>query len=109
MELKGFISRCRIFVGARTHATIAAYSTCVPTLVVGYSVKARGIAKDIFGEYEHYTISAQSLKEKKDLTESFKWILEREEEIRKHLVDFMPEYINKTKYLVNEIKGLSKE
>ena len=26
-ELKGYIARCRFFVGARTHATIAAYST----------------------------------------------------------------------------------
>ena len=48
-ELKGYIARCRFFVGARTHATIAAYSTCVPTLVVGYSVKSRGIARDLFG------------------------------------------------------------
>ena len=48
-ELKGYISRCRMFIGARTHATIAAYSTCVPTLVLGYSVKSKGIARDIFG------------------------------------------------------------
>ena len=40
MELKGFIGRCRFFVGARTHATIAAYSSCVPTLAAGYSVKS---------------------------------------------------------------------
>ena len=32
-EIKGYISRCRFFIGARTHATIAAYSTKVPTLV----------------------------------------------------------------------------
>ena len=48
MQLKYDISKCRFFVGARTHATIAAYSTCVPTLVVGYSVKSRGIARDLF-------------------------------------------------------------
>ena len=56
MELKGYIARCNYFVGARTHATIAAYSNFVPTLVVGYSVKAKGIAKDIFGTYENYVI-----------------------------------------------------
>lgn len=67
MELKGYISRCRFFVGARTHATIAAYSTCVPTLVVGYSVKAKGIAKDIFGTYDDYVLPVQSLKEKEEL------------------------------------------
>ena len=44
MVIKGYISRCELFIGARTHATIAAYSTGVPTLVLGYSVKARGIA-----------------------------------------------------------------
>lgn len=92
MELKGYISRCRFFVGARTHATIAAYSTCVPTLVVGYSVKAKGIAKDIFGTYDNYVLPVQSLKEKDDLTKSFKWIINHETEIKKHLDSFIPEY-----------------
>lgn len=41
-DLKGYISRCRFLVAARTHASIAAYSTGVPALVAGYSVKARG-------------------------------------------------------------------
>lgn len=47
-ELKYIISQCSLFVGARTHATIAAYSSAVPALVIGYSVKSRGIAKDLF-------------------------------------------------------------
>lgn len=95
MELKGYISRCRFFVGARTHATIAAYSTCVPTLVVGYSVKAKGIAKDIFGTYDNYVLPVQSLKEKDDLTKSFKWLVENEEGIKNHLNDFIPGYKEK--------------
>lgn len=49
-EYKGYIARMRFFIGARTHATIAAYSCLVPTMVLGYSVKSKGIAKDIFGE-----------------------------------------------------------
>ena len=57
-KLKFIISRCRAFIGARTHATIAAYSSCVPTLVVGYSVKARGIARDLFGTEEGYVLPA---------------------------------------------------
>ena len=52
-QLKGIISRCVAFIGARTHSTIAAYSSCVPTLVVGYSVKAKGIAEDLFGTHEY--------------------------------------------------------
>ena len=52
-KLKYIIAGCRAFIGARTHATIAAYSSFVPTLVVGYSVKALVIARDLFGSEEN--------------------------------------------------------
>ena len=106
MELKGFISRCRMFVGARTHATIAAYSTCVPTLAVGYSVKARGIARDIFGSEENMIIPVQSLENEDDLVNAFKYIQENEESIRKHLQDFMPSYIEKAWQAGDEVRKL---
>lgn len=108
-ELKGYISRCRFFVGARTHATIAAYSSCVPTLVVGYSVKARGIAKDLFGTSEHYVIPVQSLKEPEDLTEGFRWLLSQEDGIRKHLLEFMPKYQEKAFLTGKEVDRLWEE
>jgi polysaccharide pyruvyl transferase WcaK-like protein len=92
MQLKGFIARCRLFVGARTHATIAAYSSGVPTLVVGYSVKAAGIAREIFGTEEHYVLPVQILKDKGDLTKEFKWMMDQEDDIKKHLNKIMPEY-----------------
>lgn len=92
MQLKSIISKCRMFIGARTHATIAAYSTCVPTLVIGYSVKAKGIAKDIFGTYENYVLPVQSLSNKDDLIKAFEWMKSKEDDIRKHLIEFMPEY-----------------
>lgn len=90
--LKGYIARLRCFVGARTHSTIAAYSSCVPTLVVGYSVKAKGIAQDLFGTYEDYTLPVQSLRQTGDLKQAFDWLMEREDEIRAHLTEIMPEY-----------------
>lgn len=92
MELKGYISRCRFFIGARTHATIAAYSTCVPTLVIGYSIKAKGIAKDIFGTYENYVLPVQSLSNKDDLINAFEWMKGNEDDIRKYLNEGMPVY-----------------
>lgn len=91
-QLKGYISRCRMFIGARTHATIAAYSTCIPTLVVGYSVKARGIAKDLFGTDKNYVLPVQTLENKDDLIKAFEWMQNREEDIRSHLQQIMPEY-----------------
>ncbi|MDY5028015.1 MAG: polysaccharide pyruvyl transferase family protein [Oliverpabstia sp.] len=92
MELKGYIARCRFFVGARTHATIAAYSTCVPTLVVGYSVKAKGIAQELFGTDENYVLPVQSFQTKSDLTTAFQWLMNHEDVIRNRLKELMPEY-----------------
>ena len=93
-ELKGYISRCRLFVGARTHATIAAYSSCVPTLVVGYSVKARGIARDLFGQEEHYVLPVQSLRNRDDLVKEFQRLSSQEKEIREKLEKKIPDYRN---------------
>ena len=94
-HLKGIITKCRFMIAARTHASIAAYSTCVPTLVVGYSVKAKGIAKDIFGTYDNYVLPVQQLQSPDDLTKNFQWLMANESSIRLHLEDFMPGYIQK--------------
>ncbi len=94
-ELKGYIARCRFFIGARTHATIAAYSSQVPTLVVGYSIKAKGIARDLFGTDEHYVVPVQCLEEEGQLIEAFNWMLEKEKELREQLAEVMPSYIDR--------------
>lgn len=107
-ELKGYIARCRFMVAARTHASIAAYSTCVPTLVVGYSVKAKGIAKDIFNTYDNYVIPVQSLQNKDDLTISFRWLQENETSIKNHLNNFMPEYKQRVFELYNILTSIQK-
>lgn len=91
-EIKGTISKCRFFIGARTHSTIAAYSSLVPTLVVGYSVKARGIARDLFGDETGYVLPVQSLRGKTDLTRAFENIAENESAIRDRLGKLMPEW-----------------
>lgn len=52
-ETKWVISRCAVFAGARTHSTIAAISSGVPTLTLAYSRKARGLNQDIFGSQEY--------------------------------------------------------
>lgn len=72
-----------IFIGALIHATIVAYSSSVPTIVVGYSVKAKGIAKDLFGTYENYVLSEKDLKQEDEITEAFKWLMDSEIEVRR--------------------------
>ena len=59
-ETKWIISQVGLFAGARTHATIAAFSSCIPTLSFGYSLKARGINRDIFG-HSHFCLDPHEL------------------------------------------------
>ena len=94
-ELKYIISNCEIYVGARTHSTIAAYSSCVPTLVVGYSVKSRGIARDLFGTEEHFVVNVSEIDDVNILASEVMKLIESADEIRERLKRIMPEYIKK--------------
>ena len=91
-QLKGYISKCRFFIGARTHSIIAAYSTCVPALALGYSVKAKGIARDIFGTEENLVLPVQTFNDPATTVRGFDYLMEHEDEIRQKLEDVMPGY-----------------
>lgn len=91
-ELKYMISNCNLFIGARTHSTIAAYSTKVPTLVLGYSIKSLGIAKDLFGTNENYVVPVSNLQTTQELVEGFKWLDENKEQIKQTLEKVIPSY-----------------
>lgn len=106
MEIKGYIARCRMFIGARTHATIAAYSSCVPTLVLGYSVKARGIAKDLFGTDREFVIPVQNISDADVLAEGFEWLSANENRIRNQLEEKMPAYIQQAYKAKKELLGI---
>lgn len=95
MQLKYIISRCKMFIGCRTHATIAAYSTCVPTLVVGYSTKAKGICKDLFGKYDNLLVDVREFKSDEDLTKIYIAFSEVEADLRYNLSRIMPKYIQR--------------
>lgn len=106
MKLKSVISKCNMLITARTHASIAAYSTLVPTLVIGYSVKAKGLSKDIFGTSDNYVLPTQEIKTATRLIDSFLWLKENESSIKNHLAVFMPDYINSTEKINTLITGL---
>lgn len=89
-EYKGYIARMKFFIGARTHATIAAYSCLVPTLVLGYSVKSKGIAKDIFGE-EKLVIDLLEISNAEKLINKFEEMKSEELPLRETLKNRIPE------------------
>lgn len=106
MALKYIISQCRLFIGARTHATIAAYSTLVPTMVIGYSVKSRGIAVDLFGTEENYVIPIQTVHHPNDLIAGFHWLDQNEQKIREHLHCVIPPYKEKAQNAMVYVEAL---
>lgn len=106
MQLKQYISKLRFLVAARTHASIAAYSSCVPTLVVGYSVKSKGIAKDLFGTYENYVLPVKQLLKKDELADSFKWMMENEKNIIRQLEIIIPKMKSESAKAAKEIKQM---
>ena len=89
IQYKGYIARMRFFIGARTHATIAAYSTLIPTMVLGYSVKSKGIAKDIFGE-EKLVLNLKEISDSSKLIEKFQEMVRDEEEVIQTLANIIP-------------------
>ena len=102
-QYKSIISRCEMFIGARTHATIAAYSTCVPTLVIGYSVKSKGIAKDIFSDYNGLVVPVSEITDAQKLIKAYVSFEEKAELYRNVLKEKMPEYIKAAKASVDEL------
>ena len=105
-QIKYIISKCDMFVGARTHATIAAYSTCVPTLVLGYSVKSKGIAKDIFGTDKNYVLPVSNLDSEEYMVDGFKWLYSNKDIISNKLKKEMPVYIQKAEMAKKLIENI---
>lgn len=89
-EYKGYIARMKYFIGARTHATIAAYSSQVPTMVLGYSVKSKGIAKDIFGS-ERLVLDLSEISDATKLIGRFEEMKADENDLRAILATKVPE------------------
>lgn len=94
-QLKWIISRLTVFIGARTHATIAALSSAVPTISIGYSMKAKGINKDIFGHCD-WVIQVNEL-QGDALGELTRKLLDAAPKVRRHLTEVMPAYKSRAK------------
>lgn len=112
-ELKYIISKCKFLIAARTHASIAGYSSLVPTLVLGYSVKSKGIAMDIFGDYSNFVLPVQDLTSEEKLIEKFEFLIKNEKEIKEILSQKMPIYFKESMGLFervsSQLKKLEKE
>ncbi|WP_443659374.1 polysaccharide pyruvyl transferase family protein [Clostridium algidicarnis] len=105
-EQKFVIGKCNFMVTLRTHVSVSSYSQAVPTLVLGYSQKSKGIAKDLFGTYDNYVLGVDTLSKKNKLTDSFKWIVKNEALIKQKFDENLDQYINKVYKLYDDINNI---
>lgn len=105
-QLRDIISQCKMMICARTHASVSAYAMCVPTLVIGYSVKSIGIAKDLFGTEENYVLPMDQLHGGQEMVEAFCWLDENKDEIKAHLTEIMPQYVQRAFAGLDALKSL---
>lgn len=105
-RIKCLISKCRIVVTLRTHASIAAYSSFVPVLVLGYSIKSQGIAKDIFGEYEPYIVNIMSNNFLEEIVTKYDELEKNYSRIRNYLKVRIPEYIKELEIIKSKVEEL---
>ena len=95
-EIRYVISKCKFFIGARTHSVISAYSMCVPTIALGYSIKARGIAKDI-GMPDKLVVDFRENLKNSALLDAFMYLEQNEAQIRTLLKTNIPLYVKQLK------------
>lgn len=89
-QIRYVISQCKCFIGARTHAVISAYSTCTPAIAIGYSIKSKGIAKDI-GMPEETLVDSVNIK-RGQLLDTFRYTISNLENLKASLEMNMPTY-----------------
>jgi colanic acid/amylovoran biosynthesis protein len=91
-DFKGLIAGAQFFAGERMHACIAALSMLVPSLVIGYSVKARGIMNDIFDGHSQArtTISVADFVGAPARSRMLTEVWDQKEEIRQVLGERIP-------------------
>lgn len=88
-----------------THSTIAALSTSVPTLSFAYSIKARGINRDLF-DHESYLLSPDHLTAN-TVTQAVQSMLERSGEIRRELDEKIPLTQQMASYAGKKLKKIA--
>ena len=76
MQAKKYISEMDVFVGARMHATIGAFSSVVVTIPFSYSVKFEGLFESV--DYQ-YIIHGKTMDLEEALTTTIKYIEKCEE------------------------------
>lgn len=91
-NLKWVISQTKLFVGSRTHSTIAALSSCIPSISIAYSRKAWGINELVFGHTD-WVYSSQGI-DPGELSTLVGTLLQSSENVQNFLKEVIPKKMN---------------
>ena len=105
-QLKYVLSQCTYFIGARTHATIGALSSFVPTVSIAYSVKAKGLNRDLFG-HENLVLETPKVN-KESLKRYFHKLIENRDQIVAVLRQHIPVWCEKTRLSPKRLSDISR-
>lgn len=92
-EYKWVISKLNGFAGTRMHATIAALSSLVPTISIGYSRKSIGVNQDLFGHLDWLLPIDEICPEL--LVEKYRLLLRSKDSVKESLKTNLPLIINR--------------
>ncbi|OUQ51590.1 hypothetical protein B5E60_12240 [Alistipes sp. An116] len=92
-EMKWIISKSLCNIACRTHSTIASFSTGVPTVSLGYSIKSKGLNQQMYG-HEKFLIYKEEISPAA-IRNCVKFIFENLDEVRCQLEE-------KTKLILSE-------
>lgn len=101
VQLKYAIGKCRYFIGARTHATVASLSQLVPTCSIAYSVKALGINRDLLGD-TRYVLPTPEVNSA-TLWSHLEALMEGEADIKALLGQRIPEWKRKARAAIDRV------
>lgn len=90
ISAKSYISQMEVFIGARMHATIGAYSSGVSTIPFAYSRKFAGVFSDL--QYD-YVVDGRQLSTEEAVSKTLDLVAEKA--VLKRSIDFGKEYIDK--------------
>lgn len=102
MEAKSYISDMDVFVGARMHATIAAYSSGVAAIPFSYSRKFEGLYESL--EYP-FVISGTKI-ETAEALEKTKAYIRSPEKLREAMTNYKNELKAKTDKMMKDYSGI---
>ena len=82
-EMKWIIAHASCNIACRTHSTIASFSTSVPTISLGYSIKSKGLNLQMYGHEDFLVYKTEITAER--IVEAYRRIMQNEEKVRQSL------------------------